>query len=488
MRGGISTGAGRWTASLLLLGATASSRPMQLPGEVEQAGADELAFVEVVTTRPSLFVGERTSVRLRFGVQRELLEVGLLQPFQQRLDLPLQIETGWQDDLIGVRLITPPQDATPDADGRSYVLDDGRARALRMGEIERQGRVFTTFETALEWVPLRPGELAFPAPRLRFSYATRFREDSFRGPLPQDRRSAVVRGAETSVNVLAPPERGRPLDFCGWVGQFGLLAHVESHRVALGASLRLRLTIDGLAREHGKAPPPIEVPGWRVAGATPFSKAGQQGFTYDLAPLDAQVRELPPISLVTLDPGPPPRYVTSWTEAIAVEVFDPEPGAPPTVRAAPELAPTPLPEPSSARGPSTLWLLVIAAGTTLLVLFTLLLTLRRGGRPARTARARQAAQRFRTAMAAGAEPSEALAEYLGAQLDRPASAIIGTDLTEPLVACGLPPELSLRAAGQLERAVDQRYAPFADDASCGDDLQQLVEELERALRSSTSGR
>jgi hypothetical protein len=188
---------------------------------------------------------------------------------------------------------------------------------------------------------------------LRFAYATRFREDAFRGRLPEDQRSAVVHGEPLATNVLAPPEAGRPLEFTGLVGPFRVRAEIGESTITLGRSSTLRLWLEGRVFVEGFPPPTIAAPGFRVRTGVTLGSSDDStaGFTYELFPLDLQVREVPRISLAYFDPGPPPRYTTAWTEAIPIHVVaDAAAGVEPArVESQHERPPDPLSNPEAAR-------------------------------------------------------------------------------------------------------------------------------------------
>src|SRR6185295_7030519 len=59
------------------------------------------AFIELVAERSTAFEQQPTTVTLRFGFWREQLAQNLVPMFQQRLDLPIQLDAPWLDRLSG---------------------------------------------------------------------------------------------------------------------------------------------------------------------------------------------------------------------------------------------------------------------------------------------------------------------------------------------------------------------------------------------------
>ena len=289
----------------------------------DMTGAD-LAFLELTTPRSAYYVHEPIRLRLRFGIEDEFLHGALVQPFRQQLDVPVQLAAPWLRDLPGAIPLADEPDEPPGAGGEprlSFALNEGLARARTVEYRRLDGRHFSVLELEASYLASAAGELMIPAPLLRFAYATRFEEDLINGRMAADRIDAFVTGRGLTLEIRPLPEEGRPREFSGAVGSFTLSAEARPRRLAPGESLALVLSIAGQGDlEHFDAPRLDGLAGFHVNGAVEDRHGGRRTITYDLAPLGADVHEVPPLPFVFFDPGPPAEYRTLWTLPIALEV------------------------------------------------------------------------------------------------------------------------------------------------------------------------
>jgi len=203
-----------------------------------QDDAATSSFVELVTERSTVFAGESLTATLRFGFDARFLRENVVAVLRQSLDVPAQIETGGSHVLASTRI--------RDVDGGASVVLDGRVvRARRAAPQRRDGREFTVFEIAMPLVAERIGEHELPSPRLRFAWATRFREDFFGERAPEDRRDATITGPASGLRVEALPSDGRPADFGGAIGRFAVTADVLRNEISADETLRLVLRVTG---------------------------------------------------------------------------------------------------------------------------------------------------------------------------------------------------------------------------------------------------
>ena len=309
-------------ASLAAAGAFASP-PQQLSDQPRDATREGFAFVELAAERAQVWLEEPLQLVLRFGVAEDFLETRAVQPFRQRLDVPVQVLAPWLGGLPGASARPVPEPAATGL-GRSaetFALNDGVRTALRLGDREVDGRAFRVYEVGVALLPTSPGELRIPAPRLALAWATRFEPSLLDDRAPVDRVDGFVVGDPLAVEVLALPEEGRPLEFTGAVGRMTMRARADRSAVRVGESLKLEVTIEGEGNVASfPAPDWGEIPGFRVLGS--FDERTPEGrvVTLDLAPADASVREVPVLRLAYFDPGPPAGYRFAETEPIAIVV------------------------------------------------------------------------------------------------------------------------------------------------------------------------
>ena len=295
-------------------------------GQVEPAEStrEALAFVEVSADPESCYVQQPIRVSVRFGVEEEFSRTRAIQPFHRRLDVPVQLVVPWIEDLPGARALglveSAPGRAEPD--GPSFALNEGVRRARRVADRQIEDRRFRVYEIEARYLPTSVGELSIPAPALLLAHASRFEESLLDERVPVDRQETRVWGQPIAVPVRALPEEGRPWAFTGAVGKLTVRAEVHSPEVQLGESLMLELIIEGEGNLLW-----FEAPDWREIGefhvrgildeATPNART----LTFDLAPASEEVRQVPSISFVYFDPGPPSAYRAAVTDPIDVTVY-----------------------------------------------------------------------------------------------------------------------------------------------------------------------
>jgi hypothetical protein len=350
---------------LLLLGASLAGLQEEagLEGELrlgERAGAldlsgEGLAFLELVTPGDEFFVGQVVPLRLRLGLEQTFLAENLLQLFARSLDVPVQLEAAWLDELPGARLLPGPDGPGPGAE-RSFALNERVVSAPAQEELRVGGQRFTVLVLERTLVPLREGELELSEARLHFAYATRFEDDFVHGRVARDRSSAFVRGAGRVLSIRALPEEGRPAGFGGAVGRFTLRATASAREVAVGESFKLELVLAGPGNLGHFPAPSLDLAGFHVNGLIDELRGTERSITYDLEALEPGLEAIPPLALDYFDPDPPEGYRSVRT-----------PPVPLRVRAAPEAAPAGEPEVGSGRGKLLVPGLLALALTVLLV-------------------------------------------------------------------------------------------------------------------------
>ncbi|MHC4342357.1 MAG: BatD family protein [Planctomycetota bacterium] len=433
------------------------------------ASAEERAFLETETPRATYYVQEPVRVTLRIGVDAEYFEKSVVQMFQRRLDLPMQVEAPWLRELAGT--IIRKRGA---AGGRrlTLALNDDLVQVPRAGDRQHEGRTYTVLVIARTYLPTEPGELVIPAPRLRYAYGTQFKEDFIHGRIALDRRDAFVTGTPLTLEIRALPEKGRPQGFTGAVGRsFTVLAETDSHDLEAGETFKLTLRIQGEGNlELFEAPRLSELAGdFHVYGLLDDKGAQLRTITYDLTPLHGTLTALPSMPFVYFDTTDPAAYRTIQTRSIPI-----------TVRKEPETALPPDEESPQAEQPGSL--LPVLALALLLFVSVAILLWRRARRRNADLMSRDAAAEFRArAGDSGTDLAETLAEYLAARLGCPTAAVIAPELRARLAKAGIRGELADRTATLLERLVAARYGEVASNDGAEAEARSIVDKLEGAF-------
>jgi hypothetical protein len=500
---------GPWTLLLCLGTAVVAQPPGRTLAPLPIDGAHDLtgkghAFIDVSAPRDTYFVHEAIPLRLRFGVEDGFLSTSMVQLFPRRLDVPVQVQTPWLERLPG----SPPTERGGRELGFAF-SDSVAAASAQQRTVD--GKQFTVLEIQRTHRADDPGELVIPAPLLRFAYATRFREDFVNGRMGLDRRDAFVRGKKLTLRIQPLPAKGRPPEFTGGVGRFTVHATAKPRDIEVAQSFKLVLHIEGQGNLESLAPPRLDqLAGFHVLGMVDDkSSSPHRTVTWDMAPLNATIKEVPPIVFAFFDPTPPAGYRTEETQPIPLRVRPLPEGARAKLLAA-DKARRPVPgvndifdikplagvthaNASLHPSPAPRWILLLSP---LLLVLGIRLWLR-----SRTpnqghldcARARAAAATFRaridsTDTNTDTDITGALAEFLAALLGCSAAGVITPDLKAQLQARGIPEELATRAASLLESLVAAQYGGHAATASATAShslVDALVDALVGALEASS---
>jgi hypothetical protein len=478
----------RAVGSLMLLGFGATLRAQSTPESSKRA------FVEMTVDRASYFVGESIRVRIRFGIERAFLEKNVLQAFQGSLAVPAHLLVPWWGNLPGASALPAARRKTED---RVTFVRNGQVALGHRSEIERpRGVEVTVVEIERGFRAERVGVLSLAGPKLRFRYATKFREDFINGRIAEDSIDAIARADSVDVVVRPVPEAGRPAAFTGGVGDFEVRAEVTPTEVSVGASLELVLRIrgDGNLSSLG-APSLAGLSAFHVRGRVDDRGSSERTITYDLMVVRV-VSKMPKIEFAFFEPGDSPRFRRVYTDAIPLvvkplppgETLDlPGAGTEPVVAGRNDIFDLKLGATRSRAesvGSSSAYVLLALLVIPWLAAAGLRswLRMRRTHQEPDRVRARGAAAVHRSKVfASGEDAAEALAEYIAARLHVPPSAVIRDDLPAQLEAVGVSPDLAARTARVLHDLVAVRYgggsAARSEKAAAA-----LVDALEREIR------
>jgi hypothetical protein len=272
-------------------------------------------FVEVVSPTGPFWVQQTVPLQVRIGYDAEYLRDHSVPLFQQRLDLPFQVNLPW--------LLGDSQHAVTARESVDGLRIAGQERALRWHKLEAvtQGdRRYERIELHCDVTPLVAGSLLLPAVEVRYAFAERFENHLLRGRQPIDRKEATVRSVATELAVRDLPREGRPAGFTGAVGEFSIVARCAATKLALGETLQLEVEVTGAGnlQRFAAMPWPL-LPGFVVQGMVERRSESARTFVFDVLAVREGELQLAPIAFpfFATDGG---GYRTVATEALAVHV------------------------------------------------------------------------------------------------------------------------------------------------------------------------
>lgn len=289
-----------------------------------QGGGDPApALIEISTPRASVWVHEAVRITIRIAYDAKFFREQAIQTTRQGLDPPVLLEASFLRDMPDATLVDEPAPAGS-MPFRTIVGNDGLVRVRPAADRIVAGRTYAVVELERRVVFGLAGPRVIGGPTLRYTYATRFDEDLVGGSVPVDRREGFVAAEDLALTIKPLPDEGRPPGFGGAVGRFTIEAEADRKDVAVGESVKLRVTIAGDGNLASFAAPRPAIPGFKVLGVLERHDPGTRILTYDVAPTRSDVAAIPSIPFTYFEPAPRPRYATVRTEPIAITV---RPGA-----------------------------------------------------------------------------------------------------------------------------------------------------------------
>ncbi|MEZ6014698.1 MAG: hypothetical protein R3F49_06275 [Planctomycetota bacterium] len=330
-----------FTSTSALLALSAAWFGLGLAPAAQVTPSDETAkgyaFIEVRGPERAPFVGEPFTLRLRAGVDVDVLETNLVQLFRQALDVPVQLDHPWFEGA--------PEHLTARGPTRAVVeeapLEGGSAvaRVALGGELIQAGRMlergpsgqrFTVVEFERDFVATSAGAYTIPEARLGFAYAVEFRDDLVAGRVPIDRRDAFVHSPAAPLTVRALPESGQPFSFTGAIGTYALDARLSRSDLSVGeeATLEVVVTAVGAAGALGafELPRVPEVRGARFGARHTVDGPTSRTLSVQLVGVTAGATSVGPIDFAYFDPGAG-RYVELSSPALPLRVQGGDAGA-----------------------------------------------------------------------------------------------------------------------------------------------------------------
>lgn len=288
---------------------TYQTRVMNLRVREDLAGA-ELGYMTIDVNPNKLVVGQPFDVTVTIGwdasLSARLNHAELSMPWWDKLPGAIEIEST-QANLGGRRVNLGLQ-------GGGQIISDA------LGRRTIDGRDLVVYEIRRSYLATSAGALRFPVSHLEFGRTA--------GGGLFDRARVVEMyyksTAAMEYKVGALPEKGRPFDFGGAVGQIAVDARADRREVNEGDSIKLRVTWTGDGNlEFFDLPDLTHAPafeGFKLFGVTDEVKSRNTRIsTFDLAPTHAGVTEIPPVELVVYDPEIE-RYLRLKTAPVPIRV------------------------------------------------------------------------------------------------------------------------------------------------------------------------
>lgn len=275
---------------------------------VEDIQGDEFGLFEIDAPK-EVVEGQPFTVEMRFGWDSSLTR----QINYAKLTVP------WLSGMAGLLELDPPPFAAGMQTTALVLNDRSRITAEQIGEQKVGGRSFFVLRSRKRFVATRSGPLELPTSDFEFGRAAQ--EGFFSRPEPAV--SYYKRSPAPVIDVQKLPTEGQPVDFSGAVGAFEAKATADRRRVVAGESIKLTVDWSGSGNLEFFAPPDIgrvdTFRGFRVYGSNDVKSLDRRSVTYDIAPLSADVREIPSVPLSVYDLATK-SYKTIRTQPIGIEV------------------------------------------------------------------------------------------------------------------------------------------------------------------------
>ncbi|MCP4249029.1 MAG: protein BatD [bacterium] len=278
----------------------------------------DLLFVELVSPRESIYLGEALDVELEIWIRPYRDRNGRLDAnaMLSRVDFDASQWGSFRDTVIQLR----------NGQKRWQYRNDTRV------DSDGTQRAYFVYPIAMRFVPMTAGPLDVGEVGVVVSYPTRTgrRRDLFAFAFDRagvtEARPVRATLAASEIVVQPPPEEGRPVWFNGAVGDFRISARAGNTVVRVREPIELTLTVSGSGvLDRVPAPPlnrvenltsdfkvPLDVPAGIVEG-------GRKRFTVKIGAKSDAVTEIPSIPFSYFSPRNG-QYATVWSRPIPLEV------------------------------------------------------------------------------------------------------------------------------------------------------------------------
>lgn len=287
------------------------ARPKQ-PGPVGK----EAAFLELVPRKGQLYLGEMIPVEIR-AYFRDGLGVSIAPP---RLE----------GDAFALHDLSkePEKSRVQVGDGIYTMLKwQGAISAIKEGRYPITARLDATIQVPRPATRRPMFGRGFFGDHF-FNNDSFFNDDFFNqffGGFEEN--EVALSSPRLRIRVKPLPEKGRPENFSGAVGQFKLSVSAKPTTVTVGDPITLHMTLKGRGNFDRVAAPTLEdETGWKTYSATdtfegsdPHGYRGTKRFEQAIVPQHAGLREIPPVSFSYFDTHRK-NYVTLKTKAIPLSL------------------------------------------------------------------------------------------------------------------------------------------------------------------------
>lgn len=261
--------------------------------------AQERCYVQVDAPTQA-FVQEPVTVTVTIGWDRDWFDQHGVALVRQKTDAPVHVDLPW--------LRAAPERAVTfvpvggDELQATVAVGDRMVSAVVLGDEQRDGVAFARVQLRCRWLPLTAGKHAIDPVRVRYAYATKFREHLLRGREPVDRKDADVRsdGRQLEVRRLIGDA---PDDYTGAVGDFEVEVTSGGESVPVGQLFEVEMVVFGGGNlERFRKPQRVQLDGFHVQGVIERERDGARVFQFDVVPLREGMTELAGLSFVTYSP------------------------------------------------------------------------------------------------------------------------------------------------------------------------------------------
>ncbi|MCB2180439.1 MAG: BatD family protein [Desulfobulbaceae bacterium] len=303
-------------------GKTYKTRPVTI--QVHKPRETEDFKLRTFLSSNTCFVGEPIIMTTTWFVGKDVTNFEFQLPVlaDSRFDLlPLKMEQG----------SGPPQDEI-----KVPVGDDVLIAMKGTGELGGKEFLTVTFQHLL--VPREPGTFTIPQSTVACQTVSGYRKSRRRNPFSgfggfddffgSGRealyRTLVIPSSEPPLNVIPLPEKNKPSNFSGLVGDYSISSTADPVDVAIGDPITLTVTIKGPLAAKAELPgladflpeSSFKIPEEISPGEV---QQGQKTFTQTIRIKNENIHEIPSLQLVYFDPNKK-EYKSAKTEAIPVSV------------------------------------------------------------------------------------------------------------------------------------------------------------------------
>jgi len=285
-RGGV-----RWALCALAVGVGSARAPGQ-----------QRAFVEV--QGPERAVVEQSAVfEVVIGWDRAWFDQHAVALSRQRTDVPLHLDVPWlraSDRYVAA--VLAPRDGE---ETRSAAVGDRVVAASLLDDATVAGRAFTRVAVRVRVVPTRAGALELEPARVRYAFATEFRDHLLRGREPVDRQEGATSSAPRQL-VVRRLSGAAPADYSGAVGAFAVEWSSGGEQVPVGQPFEVVMSVYGGEESNlDRIRPPsfLDLDGFHVQGVIERPVEVGREFVVSLVPLRVGAAAVDGLSFVRYAPA-----------------------------------------------------------------------------------------------------------------------------------------------------------------------------------------